>query len=553
MRRAYLGVLIITLVLIAGLAPAVSAQSAEEDTGPTTIDNPGVSIDELRDGGSNLPDAPAGLRSAGTRLWYLEHYPAGAVFADTGSYDSPDAQYVTRETTVDRTSVWLRTFATDPAKQTRTVRVAYWRAGNREVTNGNATNTVPQAEDVIVEEHEVAFSAGTPVMEIPLQQVNETYQVTVWLKDKPEIRWRFTYDPVAIAESVSVDSKAELLGYVALWSWLPIAGGLVFGGYGSKRILERAGSGPGYPMSLWLILLVIGGGIIGVAIFDHIAELVAVAPWVVAAAVVSIGTLATLEYLPVNRRKVLFLRPDRKDVKAPSGRKGLDAVSAATQEEEVVSMPNGDDAVVRKGVLAFIARVFGEAARLPSRTFDESIVDPSGKYDELVLVDPDADRVLEYDQEGLTFAIPSVDRDNWTKALAVGAAVVLSAAAVGQLTTWLWAGAIVVVAILVIGITPHGGEVAVEPASVHQRRAWLTAMTEATEFDAAETVDEAMELRWEDQATNKQNTLEVMNKKDRTLTKAALAAEDVDPADTPDRESVLATIDDIDPSGDDDD
>jgi hypothetical protein len=525
MRRSSTAVVLVVVLVVAGVASVglVGAQGSEEEpSSGETIEEPSVSLEELRDGGSNLPDAPPGIRADSERLWWLSHWPADAVLGDPGSFDDAYEERVSTGTTVSRTSVYLRTVAVDDRERTETVKVAYWRLDERKVEDGNVTRTEEIASDVVVEEHEVTYQAGMPIMEIPLRTAEEPRQVTMWIEGGP--RWRFEHDPVATAEPIAVDSVGDFWGLAALYLVVPIVGGLGAGGVVGKKWIMRAGKGPGYPIGGWLVAITIGTGLLGMFFFDNIAELLEGAPYAVGGLVAVVGLVVILESQAVRERSVEFIKPRINSVGSPDGTEAVEVLDVERRSETVVDMPDGSPAIVRSGIRPFLARAFGVAATVPSLAFDTRIDVDGDDVDELIVVDPSSDSVLEYEPEGFAIDPPST-RDELVRVGSIGLVAAIAAAGIGMYLSWLVAiaGLVVLGSILLVAPTP--GLADVEPAKAHVRSAWISSMLLSRDVEDARTLEEARETIISQQGRGERQVQEAIETQDATLVEEMLGTE----------------------------
>lgn len=537
--RIGLGLLLIGIGLVglswSGVA-LVDAQSNEtvdssEELDLDVVDREGPSLEELRDGGTPLPDAPPGVRTDGQRLWWAVHWPADAVMGSPGEFDDAYEERVDSTTTVTRTSVYLRTVAIEDRERTETVKVAFWREGTREVEDGNVTRTVDVAEDVQVKEHEISYRAGMPIMEIPLGTTDEPRRVTMWLEGSDGPRWTFTHEPVATAEPIAVGTVGDFWGLAALYLVVPIVGGLAVGGSVGKKAIDRAGKGPGYPIGGWLvgIGLLVGMGLLFA--FGSIAELIGVLPYAVGLFVALVGLIIILESQAIRERTVEFVKPTINAVGGPDGSEAVEVLEVERSAETVVDMPSGDPAVVRSGLRPFLARAFGSSATVPSVAFDTRIDvsdtstgSSSKKVDEFIVVDPDAEEVLEYESEGFEIDPPET-RSELYRLLAIAGVAGSGLVAVGMRISWLWAvlGAFVVGSILIL--KPTDGVADVRPAKAHVRSAWISSMLLSRDVEDAKTLEDARETIISQQGRGERHVQEAIETQDATLVEEMLGAE----------------------------
>lgn len=520
-------VAVIGVVAVSFVGPAIAQEdpSNETETSDPFLEDPDVELSELRDSGTNLPDAPAGVRTDQERIWYLEYWPANSLFADEGVRDSGQSDYVDASTTVQRQSVWLRTVKVEPGARTETINVAYWQTE----THNNQTGLVA----LETETQEVEYQAGLPIMEIPLRSYDrdEPTQVTMWLESDPSVRWSFEYAPLATAEPIAISTVGDFWSQAIWWILIPVIGGIAVAKPAGEKAIERTGKGPGYPLWGWLMLI---GVLLFVIVwwrFDELAELVAAAPYVIAALVVSITFLAIVESQAIRERQVEFIRPHVKGIDGPTGADATEILEADRAEETVVDMPDGDPAVVRKGVIPWLSRAFGQAARVPqvalkTRISTNTPEDDGGKsdVDEIVLVDPDAEDVLEYEPESFESDIPTDRSDQITLLAYAGLAVAISAA-IGMRVGWLWGTSTALIGVAALLLSPTPGSAYVEAASVHVRAAWITSMTLSSNVSDARSLEEARGRLIEEQSRTEIEVQQALEQQDRTLVEEMFGSE----------------------------
>ena len=530
--RALVLVLVIGSVFALGaggaLAQETPAESNETAETAETENSSGYTLEDLRAGGVSLDDAPPGVRVDGERMWWVEHYPADRIFAEPGSMQSSNSEYVARGSTIDRNAVYLRTVAVDEETHEETVKVVYWREGTEtRTTESGETISEPVARDIIVDERNVSFGAGMPVMEVPLRNSEVPRKVTMWIEgQKEDTAWTFTHDSVATATASGIQTQGDFLGRVTFMFLLPILVGSVISGLGARRAIERAGMGPGMSLWSWLVLVLLGSAIIVGSHFSSIAEILSAAPYLAAGVVIAFVGVVVLESQSIQSREILFIRPDIESVRTPRDGEGADALMSAVQKETIIEMSRGP-AIVRSGVVPFLSRLFGSAARVPSVAFQTRIKVPTGPVDEMILVDPEADTVLDYEPEGfvMDWSLPD-DIDRLTAGVFIAGVISMSTALVivVGVPAWIVIGSIVVGA-LVWAIEPVDGSAWVDPADAHTRSAWVSTMTLEQSVDDAKTLTEAREALVEQQSKAESEIQAEIEKQDSTLVESMLGAD----------------------------
>lgn len=553
MRRPVL-VLALLVLAISGLVAPVVAQDASTPDGPTNAsdaaanatdeDQAEYTLEELKGGGTTVSGAPESVRMTQRKQFWVIHWPASAV----GSIPGEDQQWahVGPGDRVDRNAVYLRSIVLD--QETVHVTVVSWRQGTREIQRGNTTVAEPVAQNVTVRTQEVTLNRGWPMVEVPLPQHNRETQVTMFIEEYPDARWRFSHQSVATTQHAGIESEGDYLLslFVDVLVWV-IGGGFVVG-IACKKALDRAGRGPGYGYLPWIVLLTIGTVLGGLLAFQSLAEVIVAAPTVLAAYTVGVFGIILLETYTSNVRRVQFEQLDVTTATTPSGNEdGYGWRTTATTTEDVVRMPDGSDAVVRKGLFPFLARVFGRAATLRNAEHIQHRIRDTGpsRIDERVLVHPDASTVLEYAPESFRWAweAPSEDPNETSDVTEVGYYDLAKTAFAGVATTTLVGlalaaplptgigllgtlGAILTeplalvaggLAVAIVGLEAVPGEALVVPAPSHLTSAYATTAMLAEEAEDAETIDEYRRKYRQEKIRSQKDVEEALEELDQTL------------------------------------
>lgn len=507
----------IALLLVASLIlPAGAALAGAQDGGDSTSSASGYTLEELQRGGKTLDNSPGSLRMSDNRMYWLIHWPASNPTADPGEDDN--WKHLEPGEQVQRNAVYLRTFLFEESA-TRTVKIVYWQKGEQTVTRGNETVTEPVATNVTVAEHELTLTRGRPTKKIPLRQHDAPVQVTMWLEGVPEARWTFEHKSVATMQSAGISSEGDYLARASLEFLIPIAIGAFVVGFIVKRALDTAGIGPQWGYAAWLILLTLGTGAVVMFWYSSLAEIVVVAPYLLAGYVVGIIGVVLLETYTNNVSKALFIRPSLDYATAPDGEDAFDMTTAEIEEHLTVRMPDGGLAVVKKGLIPFLARAFGNAARLENAEELKMRVQlPNSKWDELYYVHPLSEEVLEYKSEGFSLNLPEPDGiGEWVNVLAVVGII----GSVGYLVAQFLSGPIAVglvgAGVLAYVLEPVDGEARVTPAPAHMRSAHATMMALTEDTHDAETIDEARKQLQKERISTEQQVEERLEDYDETL------------------------------------
>lgn len=505
MRRRSNALAALALVVLLAVSPVLLSTGAIGLTGATQAagnasgdDSDDYTLDELRQDGPRPAGADPGVRMTDSRMFWVIYWPASNPTANPG--EDKKWQYLKPSTTVGRNNVFLRTVAFDDKREV--VKLVYWEQGERTVKQGNTTTTkqvpVNVTEDTVV----VDLERGQPTVKIPLKQHDEPVHVTMWVEGVPDARWTFKHHSVATQSSIAIDTWNDYLWRATTDFFLWILLGGFVAGVLAKKGIDRAGRGPGYGYGPWIVGLTILSGFAIAALYTSLAELVVVLPQFMAAYIVGVFFVILLETLSVRESKALFLQPQLEHTTGPSGDDAYDIISTEAEEHTLVRMPEGGLAVVRNGLLAFLARVFGRAAYLKTVTprvrsdgrvrRSTRIEMEDSKWDELFLVDPEAEQVVDHTAEGWSFELPPLDREHAPKYLpAVGIIAVFGGVAYTMPSVALPAVGAGAVLLAAWAATPVDGAAEYVPAPVHFREAYGTIVRQIEGYDAANTIEEA--------------------------------------------------------------
>jgi hypothetical protein len=530
--RWTVALLLVAASLTAGLAAADVATSAQENE--TTSDKDELSLGELRRDGRSYSDAPPSVRidTDADRMWWVNHFPASEVMVDT---EEENGQYLKPGETVDRPSVYLRTIKASEGMETYTVRIAYYNVEQRAGPNGTTREV---ATNVTVQEQQVEIGPGWPRVEVPLRDIEGQRQVTMWIEgsQSENLRWTFKYDPVATSESVAISTQGDYLSKVTLEFLLPIVIGAFGAGMAARRLIQKAGIGPQWGYFWWSV----GIGSVTFAVvlsqFASIAELLAHAPVLAAGWVSLIIGIVVLETYQTNVKRVLFMQPVLQESESPSGDKAVDAPFGHMVEERLVTMLDGWDALVRPGLIPFLSRCFGGAARLYTGSEDGERKEiqtrlelPKSRWDEIVFVDDEARTVLDYEPESWTLDFPEIETiSDGVKLLTIGAVVAMVALSLSEWLGTAWGVGLAVTALAVVLLEPVDGHARVNPAPAHSRQAMMTALYLSTELDDAKTIDEARSKIIEQQATKQQDIDSALEQQDSTMIETMFGDDDTE-------------------------
>lgn len=512
----------IVLLALVGLlvtAPIVGVVTGQEST--SAANSSKFTLDELKQDGPRLENTMDGTRMGQEQMYWAVYWPTSDPFADVGSKEG--GEYLPPGTTVRRNSVFLRTWTHETRQET--VHVVFWERAERDVKRGNVTTTEPYAANVTHVTHDVTFERGRPTVEIPLGQHDEPVRMTIWIEGKDWARWsNLQHHSSATTQSVDINSAGDYLASVIVDFLLIILVGGFAVGMATKKALDRAGIGPQYGYGPWIMGLTVLTGLAGLLAYQSIADLLVNAKYLLSVYVVGVLGIVMLETYTTNVSKALFLRPTLEHATSPTGDDAFDVIDAEGRTERIVRNPDGTVSVVTPGLFPFLARVFGKSARLENVEELRTRVPMEGsKWDEMFLVDPEAEDLIHYAQEGWELDFPPLDREHALQYLAVVGGVGVGALAVyqGAVSPWVFGG--ITAAFLGLwGASPVDGLAGVHPAPVHLRPAFGTMVSYAEDVDDAKHIRDVKKQRDSERIRKQREVDEEVAEHDRTLVEEML-------------------------------
>ncbi|MFW6045481.1 MAG: hypothetical protein ACOC8O_01340 [Natronomonas sp.] len=508
----------VVLVVAAGAAGTVAGQA-----NTTTVDDPesvdtDYTLEELRQNGPTLDNAPPSVRVSGDRAYWAIHWPANALLADEGEASDDQWKYLEAGETVDRNTIYLRTINLEGAEEA-TIKVATYRTEERVTQDDNVNVTETVATDLHVQEVNAELERGWAMVPISLPQADETQQVTMWIEGVDEARWTFEHQSVATTQPANVDSEGDYLMRASMEFILPIIIGSFGVGAIGRKAIKKAGIGPQWGYLKWGITLTFVLGMVIWSAFSSIAEVLVAAPIIAAAVVVAIIGIVLIETYTTNVERALFYQPELVDAKSPSGERAVDMLFADGRIENVVKMPDGSVAVVRSGLLPFLSRCFGGAARLVNaEQIQTSVEMTNGPVDTVYFVHPDADRVLEYEPEGWSIELPEFSSWNdLVRPVGIGLVVLTGGSLVASTLGSLAGFVATSIALAGLVVRPQDGTAAVRPAPAHQRSVLASAMYLNIETQNADSLEAARSQIVKEQARAGKEVDAALQEKDATL------------------------------------
>lgn len=533
-----LAALVLVGLLVA--APVVATVAVDGATASTTNNQSASSasssseftLSELKRDGTRQNVDSVRMSDTGQRMYWLTYWPANDVFATPGSDEG--GQYLPSNHSLGRDTVYLRTWAFSDREET--VHMVFWNRKTRTVEEGNTTVVEPYAANVNEVTREVTVDRGRPTVAIDLPNHQSQKRVTMWIEGSEWARWTFRHKSLATTKPMQIDSVGDYLGSVIVdfLLWI-VLGGFAVGSL-CKTAIDRAGDGPGYGLTPWVIGLSLATGLGSLMFFESVASLVVNAHIVLSAYVVAIIAIVMLETYSTGVSKAMFLKPELTHAESPTGDDAFDMLDAELEAARIVRGTDGTVSVITRGFLPFLARAFGAKARLYNAERLRTRVNlQNSKWDELFVADPEADEILHYEPEGWKLETPPLDREHAPTYLAIAAAIGVGGAGIhyGSVSPWLVIGALGA-GLLVWAAETVNGEAYVEPAPVHIRTAVASMFALAEDVDDAKTLDEAKE-QLDRERVRKQRTIdEEVEKHDRTLVEEMLDPDEDIPAPTAD-------------------
>lgn len=514
-KQAYTILVLVALLVAMPVVGVVVADSHGSTASTPRNESDGYTIDELRQGGTVPGDSPDSVRIVDDeRAYWVEYMPPDKPWLE-------DTQMLKPGATVGANEVFLRTIRMDAETTTENVTVVYWERGTETRQVGNETVTEQVATNVTVTQHQVSFEQGWNKESINLRQNDDEVIVTMWLTDHPdEGRWVFKHESTPTSREANINSQGDYWLRVLTSIIGPTLLGALVAGVVGRGAIKRAGIGPKWGFVLWGLVLSVTGFISMVTIYGTIAEMLVELPVIVPVGVSLVFLFVMLETQSDGLERRQYIRPNTEDAVSPNGEKAIGWLDADTKSHYVVDMGDGE-AIVKKGMLRFLARLAGSAAYIQHpEKIKSRVKDNTGKYDELVFVDPNSDEIVDYTPEGFTLDLPDPDSSIFNKGLTV---IVKSAVTI---VPWMvveprYGAAIALAATLPVAgamwLTARDGEAYIEPAPVHFEDAVATSVELAERTDEYRTNDELRRENYQHQADKQAEAERRVDERDSTL------------------------------------
>ena len=505
------------LVLLAVCVPAVGATGGNSlapannstQTGPYTLQ-------ELRQDGRHYATDSWRIVPEQHRLYWVVHRDTSKPWTSvsrTGGGVNLDGGLVEANT------VYLRTILATESPEQQDVTLVYWQKGT--ITVGNETR--PAAVNQRVVHRTVTLEPGKSLAEIELPQHDETHQVTMWLDSAPEkARWTYSHRSTATSRPASIDTQGEYFTRAGTEFVLPVILGMFIAAYTLREWLNEAGIGPMYGYGAWIVMITIFSALFVFTAFDSLSTALVRLPYIMAGYVVLIFSAIMLETYQKDVGKALFYRPELTDGESFNGddafQKGM--FLGDMKEERILKSGDGLPSVVRPGLLAFLARKSGARAYLEGAEQMKSRIKlPSSKWDELYLVDPEADSVVDYTPEGWRLALPSIESidDAVSVLVKVGLAGAVGYGAANVVGVP-WVQYVLPVGVLAAHFAEaRGGSASFDPAPAHMRNVFASNFIQTKGYADAARLDEAKEALLRERLQRQQDIEDELDDTDQTL------------------------------------
>lgn len=510
-----------------------TTEASDDTYEPPTIGGVELGFEQLHHDGTRVGDSPESVRLDGSQMWWAVHWPAGGIGSSPGDPDDPHFEYVSRDGTVDRDAIWLRTVnIREPYTVTATV--ATYDIEHVETRAGSTERRATNAE---VQQQEIEVGQGWVIERVDLPSTNDEQEVAVWLGDSPntDLRWQFTHETTTTAQDVPFSTYGGMFAWLGPWFLLPLLVGSVTALGGAKAVVRRTGVGPGYTTMQWTFLFGTGAGLFVWAYYGEVTSLMVEYPFLVAAYITAYLFAVAVDHFDVYASATRFIQPTLNTVSSPDGSTAADQIEARERTATVIDRPEEPAAVATRGLKPFLARLLsGKAATLRTVDPDHQTADKKGEtttdkdplqcripvsdgnVDQKIMAHPKMGEPIDYSPEGFTFE-PLGEVDDVASAVAIVGVIGAMSAAVYH---WFGVGlALVAAAVGFVAwrVQPQEGTAKVWLSPLHYRSARATAMHLASELDDADTITEEREKRLQQAMHREKDIMKEADRRDETL------------------------------------
>lgn len=525
-KKSLLVLTLVGFVAISTIGPVLAQQS----NNPKVLNGSDrYSINELRNTGTQISNAPPSVRVIDGWFYSITHTPTGPLVDDSGNYDS-DWKYLKPDTVVRRNQVTLK--AVRPVNSNTEkipLTIVYWNPEEVDTENGSRTVAANQVKQKAIAELGSGYTSATIDL---IPHYEDSRRVTMWISDNPSAKWTFRHQSSQTTQPIDLSSRGDILWWALLNIVGPISILSMLGVYGSKQLLKRAYAGPMKGTGFWAFIGAIFSFAVIFAFWDGFSSIVISGPWVLSLLVSGAITIQALESYPEGSYLALFWKPEIK--KAKEMRKSEDrfedeGIEYADDmphgwmtEKRILRNDNGDLLVFKKGIKPFIARVLGHNAILDVSNIKTRTRLKNARWREIYYVHPESDKVIEHIPEGLSFELPDPVDDKEIYIISFLASLVAYALA-SQLFNLLQPIFFAIPVGIIVGgllsFDAYGGEVDVDPATIHYRQPQATAIIEEVGFKDAKTLEDAVKQVAEERARGGMDRIKIRDETDKTISK----------------------------------
>jgi hypothetical protein len=484
--------LVALLAITALLLPALA-------TAPVAAQDYGLS--ELKQDGKHYGVDGARIVSSEQRVYWLEHRPANQPWVKVTSGEN--GPKFGSGKMLKTNQLYLRTIRAQTGSEPKTVKIVSWQQGQRTVRQGNVTTTEQVAKNVSVTTQQVSMGPGWSVAEVNMPQHDETRRVTMWIEGAEDTaRWTFKHRSVATTQEVAINTWGDFLFKLLQYVGIPALIGGVVVGKQVRSMVDSAGVGPDWGFGRWTIVITGLTALVGGVAYTQLAEAIVYLPYLLGVWLVGVFAAYTLATHRGEIKAKGLLKPHVKDsvsvtdsrlddtvdvdgeVKADGGHAEGDVFAHDVLQGDWSTIRVIEDkdgmSIVRPGIVPFLARVYGARATVENVKELTQRFKIAGPIDEILLVDPEADRLLEYEPPSFRWDWPDLD----TRSAQFKAAIGLAA---GAGLTWRlateWGVLVYAVAALLAAavaakfyLKPTDGYAYIEPAPMHFRNVFASTM-----------------------------------------------------------------------------
>lgn len=539
MNRRRLAVIGLVVLLAASMIGPIAAQDADPDAGGDSE----YTLQDLRQDGKHYAVDGARIVPSEEKVFWLEHTPANQPWRDV-TKENNGPKFGAGQTLKTNT-LYLRTIRATSDTESVNVTLVSWNMAHRTVEEGNTTKTVPYATNISSTTTQVNLGPGWALGEIKLPRHDQTKRVTMWIEGAEDTaRWTFKHQSIAFTQPLDADTYAEFVLLSGLFVIIPA---MVTGWFGTRKVrswIDRAGAPPGHGPGWYTAIAAAATGIVVYGIYAFAAEIIVTAPVVlgVGLGVIFFGyMLATHEGRTQSK---LFWQPHIESVSSFASSK-IPSIGSDTPEEEIEfseDMPFGqmrsfrvlDEgrnglSIVRDGWMAFLARLKGGRARIENANELRTRFSLwNSGWDEVFIVDPDADSIIEYERPGLSLQLPEIN--SWHDLVRPGFVVAVGAGGAWKLAQIYgeiaWAVMALAVPYLVwkFLVTGTDSYVHINPAPIAMRPVLASMFVLHMGHRDATSLEEAEEFAWKALAGQERSDLTGKRSQAMTIAEEALSS-----------------------------